>query len=243
MKKFLKGIGLIFLVILGLSIILVVLIIFSAFSSENNRSTGSNSGNIIVESEGNGKLPGFEENTPIYADSMEEALAVVNPDIYFGEDTYIDQVSYIIKVFENNNNSAMFYLSDKNSKEGAFVAAKFSIKTVNTKKQYALIDIIRQGYGNSKKREVSPEKTLSIFCQYIQVFDMANLSNLGIEEGNRFIFGGIDTVDVNKLKIEGQSPTEVIEFPLYGEKNYFWYYKNLISDKPSSEFNIEIEEK
>jgi len=30
---------------------------------------------------------------------------------------------------------------------------------------------------------------------------------------------------------------------LYGEKNYFWYYKNLISDKPSSKFNIEIEEK
>ena len=241
MKKVLKYIGLFLLVILGLFMILVALILFSAFSSENNRSTGSNSENIKVEFEGNGKIPGFEEQTPIFADTMEEALAVVNPEIYFGEDTYIDQVSYIIKIFENEKYSTMFYLSDKNSKEGSFVAAKFSIKIVDSKKQYALIDIMRQGYGNSKKREVTPEKSLSIFCQYIQVFDMANLSNFGIVEGNRFIFGGIDTVDVKRLKIEGQSPTEIIEFPLYGEKNYFWYYENLVSDKPSSEFNIEVE--
>lgn len=243
MKKVLKCIGLFLFIILGLFIILVVLIIFSAFSSENNRSTGSESRNIEVEFEGNGKIPGFEEQTPIFEDTMEEALAVVNPEIYFGEDTYIDQVSYIIKVFENDKYSTMFYLSDKNSKEGAFVAAKFSIKTVNSKKQYALIDIIRQGYGNSRKREVTPEKSFGIFCQKIQVFDLGNLSNFGIIEGNRFIFGGIDTVDINRLKIEGQSPTEIIEFPLYGEKNYFWYYENLISNKPSSEFEIEIEEK
>jgi len=243
MKKVLKYIGLFLLVILGLFMILVALILFSAFSSENNRSTGSNSGNIKVEFEGNGKIPGFEEQTPIFADTMEEALAVVNPEIFFGEDTYIDQVSYIIKVFENNKFSTMYYLSDKNTKEGAFVAAKFSIKKVNSKKQYALIDIIRQGYGTSGKREVTPEKSFDIFCRKIQIFDLGNLSNFGIIEGNRFIFGGIDTVDVNRLKIEGQSPTEIIEFPLYGEKNYFWYYENLISDKPSSEFDIKIEDK
>ncbi|MFR3728515.1 hypothetical protein [Lacrimispora sp.] len=134
MKKVLKYIGLFLLVILGLFMILVALILFSAFSSENNRSTGSNSENIKVEFEGNGKIPGFEEQTPIFADTMEEALAVVNPEIYFGEDTYIDQVSYIIKIFENEKYSTMFYLSDKNSKEGSFVAAKFSIKIVDSKK-------------------------------------------------------------------------------------------------------------
>ena len=241
MKRIIKCIGLFMLVILGLFMMLVVLIIISAFNSKNNRSNECDSGNVIVKFEGSGEMPNFEEQDPVFADTMEEALTVVNPQVYFGEDTYIDQVSYIIKVFENDRYSTMFYLSDKNLKEGAFVAAKFSIKAVNGKKQYALIDIIRQGYSDSGSHKVTPEKTFSIFCQKIQVFDFGNLSNFGIVEGNRFIFGGIDTVDVKKLKIEGQSPTEIIEFPLYGEKNYFWYYENLVSDKPSSEFNIEVE--
>jgi len=28
----------------------------------------------------------------------------------------------------------------------------------------------------------------------------------------------------------------------WGEKEYFWYYENLISDKPSAEFDIEMDE-
>ena len=66
--------------------------------------------------------------------------------------------------------------------------------------------------------------------------------NFGITEGNRFIFGSLKSEEVKKLKIEGQSPTEVIEYISNGEKEYFWYYDNLISDKPSTELNIEIEE-
>jgi hypothetical protein len=62
-----------------------------------------------------------------------------------------------------------------------------------------------------------------------------------ITEENRFIFGGLDPEYVKRLKIEGQSPTEIIEYTLYGEKRYFWYYENLISDKPSSQFDIEVE--
>jgi len=37
-------------------------------------------------------------------------------------------------------------------------------------------------------------------------------------------------------------PTEVIEYISNGKKEYFWYYENLISDKPSIELDIEMEE-
>jgi len=101
MKRIIKYIGFFMLAMLGLFMILVILIIFSAFSSENNRSTKSDSGNIIVEFEGK-KMPELEKKVPVFADSIEEALAVVNHELYFGDDKYIDQVSYIIKVFEND---------------------------------------------------------------------------------------------------------------------------------------------
>ncbi len=56
------------------------------------------------------------------------------------------------------------------------------------------------------------------------------LCNFGITEGNRFIFGNLGTEKVKTLKIEGQSPTEVIEYTLLGKKEYFWYYENLIEN-------------
>lgn len=99
-------------------------------------------------------------------------------------------------------------------------------------------DSRRNRTSHAGENKLLRKRTLSVSSR----LDLPNLSNLGITEGKRFIFGGLDTEDVKKLKIEGQSPTGIIEFPLYGEKRYFWYYENLISDKPSSEFNIEIEE-
>ncbi len=74
-----------------------------------------------MDFEGNRKIPDLEEQTPIFSDIMEEVLAAVNPEEYFGEDTYIDHVSYIIKVFKNDKYSTMFYLSDKNLKERALL--------------------------------------------------------------------------------------------------------------------------
>ena len=44
------------------------------------------------------------------------------------------------------------------------------------------------------------------------------------------------------LRIEGQSPTEVIEYEFFGKPEYFWYYEDLDSDKPSAEWTIEMEE-
>lgn len=137
----------------------------------------------------------------------------------------------------------MVYFSKRDPKEGALVFAKFKIRIIEDKKQYVLLAAIIQGQGYPGKNKITPERKFSLFCQAIQVSDIPDLRDLGIVEGKRFIFGSLDAEYVKRLKIEGQSPTEIIEYTLYGEKRYFWYYENLISDKPSSEFDIEIEEK
>ncbi|WP_349948719.1 hypothetical protein ABFV83_09975 [Lacrimispora sp. BS-2] len=242
MKRILKYIGLFILAIIVLFMVLAVLIVFLALKSKSERSTAHNSQHIIFEF-GAREMPTFEEPQLVYAVTKEEALVAVNQKIYFAEDyLYASKVSDIMKIFENDEYATMVYFSKMDPKEGALVFAKFKIRTVENKKQYALLTAIIQGHGDPGKTKITPEREFSLFCQAIQVSDISNLRDLSIVEGNRFVFGGLDGEYVKRLKIEGQSPTEIIEYTLYGEKRYFWYYENLISDKPSSEFDIEIEE-
>ena len=241
MKKIIKYIRLFILVMLGLFLMLVILIVFSALKSKSEGSSADNSQHMLFEFEAK-DIPNIEEPAPIYADTKEAALVVVNQKIYFAEEyLYASKVSDIIKIFEDDDYATMVYFSKKDSREGALVIAKFKIKIAEDKKQYALLTAIIQGYGNSKRIKETPERQFEIFCQAIQVLDLPDLKDLGITEGNRFIFGGLDPEYVKRLKIEGQSPTEIIEYTLYGEKRYFWYYENLISDKPSSQFDIKVE--
>ena len=241
MKKIIKYIGLFILVMLGQFIILAIPFAFSTLKIKSVEGSADNSQHIAFEFKAK-DMPTFEEPAPIYADTKEAALVVVNQKIYFGEEyLYASKVSDIIKIFENDDYATMVYFSKKDSREGALVIAKFKIKIAEDKKQYALLTAIIQGYGNSKRIKETPERQFEIFSQAIQVLDLPDLKDLGITEGNRFIFGGLDPEYVKRLKIEGQSPTEIIEYTLYGEKRYFWYYENLISDKPSSQFDIEVE--
>ena len=243
MKRIIKYIGLFILAIILLFMVLAILIVFLALKSKSEGSSADNSQHIIFEI-GAKEMPNFEEPDPVYADTKEEALVAVNQEIYFSDDyLYASKVSDIIKVFENDEYATMVYFSKRDPKEGALVFSKFKIRTGKGKKQYALLTAIIQGHGYPGKNKITPESEFRLFCQAIQVSDISNLRDLSIVEGNRFVFGGLDAEYVKRLKIEGQSPTEIIEYTLYGEKRYFWYYENLISDKPSSEFDIEIEEK
>lgn len=242
MKKVIKCIGIFILVILGLFIVLVALIVFLTIKSKSEGISEDPSQRIIFEF-GAKKAPTFGEPEPFYADTKEKALTAVNQEIYFADDyLYASKVSDIIKVFENDEYATMVYFSKRDPKEGALVFAKFRIRTVEDKKQYALLNAIIQGHGYPGKNKITSEREFSLFLQAIQMSDISNLRDLSIVKGNRFVFGGLDSEYVNRLKIEGQSPTEIIEYTLYGEKRYFWYYENLISDKPSSEFDIKIEE-
>ena len=232
MKKMLKYLGIVILIIFGIFVALFSLLVFLAIIAPKDQNAENGSASLKIEYNGDGEVP--EKPDPIYVDTMEEALTI-NPDYYFGDDTYANKVNHVIKVFENDKSATMFYISVKNLKTEAFVGAKFKVRTVNEKKQYALIDAIRSEYEGKSK--IKPLKMLHIEAP---AYDY--LSDFGITEGNRFIFGNLGTENVKTLKIEGQSPTDVIEYTILGGKEYFWYYENLISDKPSAEFDIEMDE-
>lgn len=234
MKKIIKHIGLFILAILGLFMGVVVLIIFSGLSSENKESIGNNSESIILEYEGKGRIPTFEEQEPIFKDTMEEAL-IAAENYYFKDYPYMSKVDNIIKTFENDEYAALFYQSVKNSKTDGFVASKFKIRVFDGKKQYAVILVLPvESGGKQVSNELDAIRDMAVFFDYFGEF--------GISNESRFIFGSIQSDKVKTLKIEGQMPTEVIEYFSSGKKEYFWYYENLISDKPSTELHIEVEE-
>ncbi|WP_346918001.1 hypothetical protein [Lacrimispora sp.] len=196
-------------------------------------SNRSGSASVNIQYSGNSKMPNYDKPELVFADTAEEALTF-NVDYYFKGYLYANKVNDIIKVFENDEYLTMFYHSTKNSKKEAFVCVKFKVKSMNGKKQYALI---LSTISEAGKRFGKP---LDGLRRAAPLYDY--LSEYGISEKNRFIFDTIETENIKTLKIEDQSPTEVIEYTLLGKKEYFWYYKNLISDKPSSQFDIEMKE-
>lgn len=147
----------------------------------------------------------------------------------------MNKVSDIIKILENDNYATMFYHVDGGLESDGIVASKFMVRTINEKKQYALILTNPETVGGKWR-----SKPLITAQSSAPLYDL--LAQYSINDGVRFIFGSFGTDKVNTLKIEGQSHTEIIEYNTKGKKEYFWYYENLISDKPSSQFDIEMDE-
>lgn len=233
-KKIIKYLVTVTLIIIGIIVALFFLLVFLALIAPKDQKTKN--GSVIIEYNGEGRLPNDKKPDPIYADTMEEALTV-NDTYYFKSYPYMSKVNDVIKVFENDDYATMFYHSVKNKKKEGLVASKFKIRTINGKKQYALILVFPTEMGKKGERWGNRLKGL---CDAAPLFDY--LAIYGISDKDRFIFGSIDTEKVKTMKIEGQSPTEVIEYTLYGYKEYFWYYENLKSNKPSAEFDIKMEE-
>lgn len=229
---FLKNIGKFIFIALGILIVVATDSLFSTLISHKNEIDKKSP--VSINFSGNGYSLNFEKPEPIYADTMEEALRV-NADYYFSRYPYMSKVSDIIKIFENENYASLFYHTEGGLDEDGFVASKFMVRTINGKKQYALI-MTDPGTIGGKWRE----KPLITARESAPLYDF--LSEFGIDEEERFIFGSLGTEKVKTMKIEDQSPTEVIEYTVKGKKEYFWYYENLISDKPSAEFDIEMEE-
>ena len=234
MKRTLKWIGIIFCAIVGSAIGLFSLLIVLALISPKEKREENSS--IIIEFNGNSNLPFPDKPEPVYADTKEEALTY-HVDYYFGEFSYMSKVNDVIKIFENDDYATMFYhcLNEKDKKVEGFVASKFEVRTVNGKKQYALTTLNRiEFHGKRFLKPLEGERRKSALYDY--------LAKYSIVEGNRFFYGTTDSEKIETLKIEGQSPTEIIEYTCLGKPEYFWYYENIISDKPSSEFEIEMDE-
>ena len=234
--KSLKHLRKYLLIILSVFVLLIMgaFIVFFAITYVKSKVKETDLANMKIDEDGNWKIPNFETPDLVYADTMEEALSF-NVDYYFKRYPYMHKVNDVIKVFENDEYATMFYHTIKDTNKEGLVASKFKVKITNGKKQYALILVELSEMGGWRMSE-----TLQAMRETAPLYDF--MSEFSINKGDRFIYGSFDTEKVKTIKIEGQSPTEVIEYKVKGKKEYFWYYENLISDKPSSQFDIEMEE-
>ena len=174
-----------------------------------------------------------DDSTLIYADTKEEAIAVADVHENY---PYMKSVDEIIWVNENEEYAAMYYHTIKRWKWEGVALCKFRIKEIDGRKQYALM-----------KRYVIESRTKWFRFDSVEAvrtrapaFDI--WAQYSIEDGKRFFWGSMGTEKVKTLKIEGQSPTGIVEYTLLGEPEYFWYYEDIDSDKRSSDFTIEMEE-
>jgi len=234
MKRTLKWIGIIICAIVGSAIGLFCLLIFLSLVAPKEESGGN--GSIIIEYNGDISLPFSNKPEPVYADTKEEALTY-HVDYYFCEYPYMMNVNNVIKLLENDEYATMFYtcFNENDKKVQGFVASKFNIRIVNGKKQYALTNVNLIEQSDSRRA-----KLIDALPRVAPLYDY--LTKYSIIEGKRFFWGSTESKKIKTLKIEGQSPTEIIEYTRLGKPEYFWYYEDLISDKPSSEFEIELEE-
>lgn len=223
------------LIILAVFVLMVMgaFVVFFALTYLKSKVKETDLANIKIDEDGNWEIPNFETPDMVYADTMEEALSI-NVDYYFKRYPYMHKVNDVIKVFENDEYATMFYHTIKDSKKEGLVASKFKVKINNGKKQYALILVELSEMG-----ELRMSETLQAMRETAPLYDF--MSEFSINKGDRFIYGSFDTEKVKTIKIEGQSPAEVIEYMVKGKKEYFWYYENLISDKPSTELDIEMD--
>jgi hypothetical protein len=173
-----------------------------------------------------------DDSKLIYADTKEEAIAVAE---CFESYPYMKRVDTIIWEDENEEYAAMYYQTIKRWRWEGTAMCKFKIRNTDGKKQYALLKIdIMEARTNWLRSD--PLETVQVL---VYAFDM--MSQYSIEDGKRFIWGSLGTEKVKTLKIEGQSPTGVIEYTALGEKEYFWYYDDVESDKPGVQFTVEME--
>ena len=234
MKRIIKLIGIIICAIAGSVIGLFCLLIFLSLIAPEEENGGN--GSIIIEYNGDISLPFSNKPEPVYADTKEEALTY-HVDYYFGEYPYMMNVNNVIKLLENDEYATMFYtcFNENDKKVQGFVASKFNIKFANGKKQYALTFVSLTESNGSRR-----QKLIDTLHGVAPLYDY--LAKYSIIEGKRFFWGSTESEKIKTLRIEGQSPTEVIEYTRLGKPEYFWYYEDLISDKPGSEFEIELEE-
>lgn len=64
-------------------------------------------------------------------------------------------------------------------------------------------------------------------------FNLFNSNQLGaVDDTKIFIWGLSQTPRIKTMRIEGQSPTNIIPLELDGEQAFFWYFEDLQTDKP-----------
>ena len=149
-----------------------------------------------------------------YFSSLEEAIKADNPKEVDLE--YQNNIEELIKRFDSD---------------------KFIKKLINGSEKYAFLSSIpTEIRSNAKsvgsiKNLIRDQLTLSDYTQNMNVNP----------ENTRFVFGDCKSKEVYKMKIEGQEPTEVIQYESCQGKRYFWYYENLESNIAGKNLKFTLE--
>lgn len=170
-----------------------------------------------------------------YFTSMEEALVADNPKTE--EQQYQNHIDEIIKRFDSDKYVTIYFKAKKDESTECVTMAKFIKKVINKSEKYAFLYSIPTKVKadgktiGSLENLIHDQLTLSDYLQHMNVNP----------ENTRFVFGDCKSKKIYKFEIEGQKPTEVIQYNTCQGKRYFWYYENLESNIAGKSLKFTLE--
>lgn len=170
-----------------------------------------------------------------YWDTVEDAVANdkdANPD---GNLTV--KVDEIIFQIESDQYASVFFRSIESEDLEWLVMAKFKKKEIDGKVKYTCI-------GGYKLEEKSDDKWFLSLKKGIQTsLQLREIDHdYSVYPGEkRFLWGVSRHKGIYSLKIEGQEPTGIIPYTVFGKQVYYWYYEDIQSDKPFGQMEFTVE--
>jgi len=162
----------------------------------------------------------------LYYDSVEEAVAHNTLETYD-----VKHVDEQIKLFQHDNLAVLFFKSNINNKDIIYVL-KLYTKEESPKTLFSSpisgTNIFWEAYKTAVEKNKCDKLGEIRLC--IELFNSTKSFNA--DSAKNFIWGLSQTEEVKKLKIEGQTVTQVIAIEMDGETGYFWYFGDLVTDKP-----------
>lgn len=200
---------------------------FTEVSDENEEYRLYNT-NILADEE---SIPDSD-----YYESPEEALKHSKSD---GRSRYSYQknIDEIIAQFENEDYISIYFRSVKDKDTETLTFAKFKKKMIGNEKKYTFLlsnpTEVKRGTpsGDNIEDWIKSRLVLSDYEQNVNIDP----------ENSRFIYGDCTFKEIYSLKVEGQKPSNIIPYELFGETRYFWYYENIESNVEGSKMTFTLE--
>lgn len=249
MKKFNNKTNTMTTVLIVIAIALLVILMTIKYAIDGVKSIQFNKKSIIMENNSDTSLEVegvYYTNEDIekkltdndYYDTVD--IAMKNAKLhYLKGDEYQQNIDEIVKYLENENYIAVFFRSVESERVECFTLAIFKKKEIKETTKYAFIRCeSTETFKNEIIIQGEYKDNIEGRLRYIDLIQDYNIDR----ENTRFMYGKIRSNTVYSLEIEGQRPTEIIEYEVFGKKRYFWYYEDLQSNKPGSELEVKLDE-
>lgn len=233
----------IFGIIIGIVVILAFVIVMGELIEHGIlKSSEDEEPQITIEYEAQNYPSQIDEETipdADYYDSVEEALQnnSVNGKNKDADTRYQNNIDEVIKKFENDNYIALYFRSVKDENTECITFAKFKKKEIDNRVKYTFIASIPleterdDFFVGTLESLIEGQLSLSDYMQDVNIDP----------ENTRFVYGDCHSKKIYQLKVEGQKPSEIIPYEMFGKIRYFWYYENLESDIAGSQLSFTLE--